>query len=66
MYAIVHGEAIVLIYVNLDNANAFTHLVLELFEDGMHRLAGAAPGGEEIDQGEALTVDDIVEIGHNI
>lgn len=49
--AVTLGEFGVAVDVDLDDVHFVAHLVLDLFEDGALHLAGAAPCGEEVDEG---------------
>lgn len=52
---------LVLIHIDLDDAEAVTKLCLELFQDWVHGFTGTVPGGKEIDQHRAVCGDNIVE-----
>ncbi len=59
------GHGLVLVDIDLDDAEGVAHLMFQVFQNGVHHLARAAPGGEEIDQRELVAVDDFVEFFHD-
>ena len=64
LHAVLCGCLLVLVHIHLDDAQTFAQLLLQVFQHGVHSLARTAPGGEEIDQYEAVGRDDVVEGFH--
>lgn len=54
------------IFVDIDfnDLGRATDFGLEVFEDGLHRFAGSAPFGVEVDEGGRFGIDDVGKCGH--
>lgn len=64
--AILHRQLFAIVYIHLENANAIAQILLQLLQNGMHGFARTTPCGIEVDQCQLFTLDDIVEVFHNL
>ena len=64
LHAVFCGEGVVAVDVYFDDVGGVANAVLDLFEDGSLHLAGAAPGGEEVNQCGLTFGYDFIKIVH--
>ena len=64
LHTVLRRCLLVLVHIHFDNAQAVAQLLFQVLQYRVHSLARATPGGEEIDQYEAVGRDDIVEGFH--
>lgn len=50
LYLKLPGGRLIPVYIHFNDGYAVAHTFLYLFQYGRHGFAGAAPGGEEVDQ----------------
>ncbi len=57
LYLELLGGSRIAVYIHLYDPYGFPKALLNLFQYGRHHFAGAAPGGEKVDEYQLIAVD---------